>query len=118
VMRVRLEDHGRFQRGALHVVVACSLAACAAALIGSERFPPALAVLAAAVATLALALGHVRVVRDPVADAVARAATEADVDGRALLARAVRARESIARAARGEVSLPGGEGRALVTAAA
>jgi len=117
-VRIKLEDHGRFQRGALHVVVACSLAACVAALVGSDRFPPAVAVLAAAVATLALALGHVRVVLDPVANAVARASTETDGEGRGLLARAVRAREGIARSVHAEGGLPSSEGRAVVAAAA
>src|SRR5262249_27588976 len=77
---------------------------------------PATAVLAAAVATLALALGHVRWAVDPVADALTRAATAADADGRALLARAATARQSIVRIARGGGAPAPGGGRALVRA--
>jgi hypothetical protein len=97
-MRLRFEDHAGFQRATLHVAVACSALAAAGALAGSERGPAA-AVLGAAVATLALALGHLRLVLDPVGEAMARAAAGADATRRALLARAANAHERIARAA-------------------
>jgi hypothetical protein len=116
-MRIKLEDHARFHRGVLHVAVVCSALACAAALIGSDRFPPAAAVLAAAMATLALALGHLRLVIDPVADTVARAAADSDGEGRALLGRAAAARDAIVRAVRGEGGLPSADGRAMIAAA-
>jgi hypothetical protein len=116
-MRIHFQDHPGFQRGALHVAVACSAVACAAGVIGSDRFPAAVAVLAAAVATLALALGHLRLVIDPAAHAVARAQLEVDAAGRGLLARALAARATIARTVGGEGALPGAEGRALVAAA-
>jgi hypothetical protein len=116
-MRIHFHDHAGFQRGVLHVAVACSAVACAAATIGSQRFPAAVAVLAAAVATLALALGHLRVVIDAAAHAVAHAQMEADGNGRALLARALAARAAIGRAVGGDAGLSAGEGRALLAAA-
>jgi hypothetical protein len=99
-MRVHFEDHAGFHRATLHVAVASSALAAGGALAGAERFGPEVAVLAAACATLALALGHLRVVVDPVADAVARAAAGVDGAGRALLARAASAHDRIARGAR------------------
>lgn len=98
-MRIRFDDHAGFQRATLHVAVACSALAAAGALAGSERLGSADAVLGAAVATVALALGHLRLVLDPVGEVVARAAAGADVMRRALLARAASAHERIARAA-------------------
>jgi hypothetical protein len=117
-VRIAFEDHARFHRAVLSVAAVSSAVACAAALAGSERFSPATAVLGAAIATLALALGHARWVADTVMDALARAAREADADGRALLARAGAARAAITRAARRQGALASDEGRALVTAAA
>jgi len=116
-MRIAFEDHGRFHRGALQVAALSSALACAAALGGWDRLSPATVVLAAALATLALALGHVRWEVDPVAAALARAAAEADADGRALLTRAGAARTAIARAVGDEGALAGSEGRALRGAA-
>ncbi|MDB4981997.1 MAG: hypothetical protein JWM82_2749, partial [Myxococcales bacterium] len=112
-MRLRFEDHATFQRGTLHVAVACSALGGLAVLVGSDALRPTSVVLGAAVATLALALGHARVVFDPVADALARAADGADDDeALALLGRTARARGTIARDA------PEGVGaRALVDAA-
>ena len=60
-MRVHFEDHAGFHRATLHVAVASSALAAGGALAGAERFGPEVAVLAAACATLALALGHLRV---------------------------------------------------------
>jgi hypothetical protein len=104
-VRIHFEDHAGFQRAALQVTVACSAVGAmsvAAGLPSVSRLGPAAAVLAAAVATLTLALTHVRLVVDPVADALARAGAAADDAGRALLARAARAHDGIARAARRE----------------
>jgi hypothetical protein len=116
-MRLRFEDHAAFQRGTLHVAVACSALAGLAALVGSEVLRPTAVVLGAAVATLALALGHARVVFDPVAEALARAADGADDEARALLSRTARARGTIARGAtRTEGRGPGGA-RALAESA-
>jgi hypothetical protein len=111
------EDHGRFQRGTLHIAVASSALAFAAATLGAERFPPALAVLAAALATLALAAAHLRWSADPVTDALARAAAEADAEGRDLLARAGAARAGIEHAVHSDRALARGEARAVLGAA-
>jgi len=116
-MRIAFEDHGRFHRGALQVAAVSSALACAAAIGGWDRLTPAVVVLAAALATLALALGHVRWEVDPVAAALARAAAEAEPEGRALLARAGAARAAIARVVGHDGALAGGEGRALRAAA-
>jgi hypothetical protein len=97
-MRVSFEDHAGFQRATLHVAVASSALAAAGALAGSESFGPSVAVLTAASATLALALYHLRLVVDQVADAVERAAPAVDGAGRALLGRAAAAHDRIARA--------------------
>jgi hypothetical protein len=115
-MRVHFEDHAGFHRATLHVAVASSALAAAGALAGAERFGPEVVVLAAACATLALALGHLRVVVDPVADAVARAAAVVDASGRALLARAASAHDRIARTARRSGGAGAGESRALAGA--
>ncbi len=115
-MRIRFEDHAGFQRATLHVAVACSAVAAAGALADSDPLRPAVAVLAAACATGALALGHLRVTLDPVGDAVARAAASVDASGRLVLARAASAHDRIARAARRPGAPDGAEGRALATA--
>jgi hypothetical protein len=114
-MRIHFHDHAGFHRAALHVTVACSALAGLAALAGAERFRPGAAVLAAAVATLAMALQHLRVVLDPISQALAGASTEADASGRALLGRAATAH---ARIAAGQSSAPAdGDAQALVAAA-
>jgi hypothetical protein len=115
-MRIHFQDHAGFQRATLHVAVACSAVAAFSVVVGSERLRPGTAVLGAALATLALALGHLRVVVDPVADALARAAARADDAGRALLERARRAHATIGRAARREGASPSREGRAVAEA--
>lgn len=115
-MRIHFDDHAGFQRATLQAAVACSALAAVAALSGAERLRPTTAVLGAAIATLALALGHLRLVVDPVSDALARAAVDTDAAGRALLERARRAHRTIHRTVRpGE---PPGEGAALDAAAA
>jgi hypothetical protein len=103
-MRIHFEDHAGFQRATLHVAVACSGVAAFSVLTGLERLRPGTAVLGAALATLALALGHLRIVVDPVADALARAAARADAAGRALLERARRPHATIGRAAAGSAA--------------
>jgi hypothetical protein len=113
-MRIHFEDHAGFQRATLHVAVACSAVAAFSVIAATERLRPGTAVLGAALATLALALGHLRVVVDPVTDALARAAARADDAGRALLERARRAHASIARTGRA----PSPEGRAVAEAGA
>jgi hypothetical protein len=115
-MRLRFEDHAGFQRATLHVAVACSALAAAGALAGSERFGAGVAVLAAACATVALALGHVRLSLDPVRDAVARAAGDVDGAGRALLLRAASAHDRIIGAARRAPAMSGSGARPLCAA--
>ncbi len=115
-MRLHFEDHVGFQRAVLHVIVACSALAAVATLAGAARLRPGLVVLGAAMATLALALGHLRLVRDAVGDAVERASSGADASERHLLARAAAAHARIARSV-GRTG-DGGGGRALATAAA
>jgi hypothetical protein len=115
-VRIRFEDHAGFQRATLHVAVACSALAAVGALAGSERFGPGVAVLAAACATVALALGHTRVALDPVGDAVARVAADIDGPGRALLARAAGAHDRIGRVARRPGEPDAGGARALARA--
>jgi hypothetical protein len=118
-MRLRFEDHAGFQRATLHVAVACSALAAAGALAGSEQFGPGLAVLAAACATVALALGHLRLSLDPVGEAVARAATAVDAAGRTLLGRAASAHDRIVRivgASRFGSPASGSDSRALAAA--
>jgi hypothetical protein len=117
-MRIHFEDHAGFQRATLAVAVACSLVAAVTAAAGAALLRPDEAVVGAAFATLALALGHLRVVLDPVADAVCRAAAGADPQGRALLGRARRAHETIGRAARRQGAAAPSEGRALAVAGA
>jgi hypothetical protein len=97
-MRIHFQDHAGFQRATLHVAVACSAIAAFSVLANIDSVRPGTAVLGAAMATLALGLGHLRVVLDPVADALARAADGADEAGRALLERARRAHATIGRA--------------------
>jgi hypothetical protein len=116
-MRIHFEDHAGFQRAALHVTVACSALAAVAALAGSEQLRPGVAVLGAAIATLALALGHLQLVLDPVVDALVCAATGADAGDRRLLTRAADARARIARALGSAGGRGAGEGRALADAA-
>jgi hypothetical protein len=115
-MRIHFEDHVGFQRAVLHVAVACSALAAVATLAGAARLRPGVVVLGAAMATLALALGHLRLVRDAVGDAVARASAGADAHERHLLARAAAAHARIARSV-GRHGDSGG-GRALATTAA
>ncbi len=112
-MRIHFEDHVGFQRAVLHVAVACSALAAVAALAGAERLRPGVVVLGAAMATLALALGHLRLVPDPIVDALARAATGADAEERRLLARAAGAHARIARSVGRGGDSGGGRGRAL-----
>jgi hypothetical protein len=116
-MRLRFEDHAGFQRATLHVAVACSAVAAAGAVASSTVFGPAVAVLAASCATLALALGHLRVSGDAVGDAVERARARVDGAGRALLARAAGAHERIARTARRAGGPTTADRRALAAAA-
>jgi hypothetical protein len=115
-MRVHLADHAGFHRATLHVTVACSALAGLAALAGAERFRPGAAVLGAAVATLALALQHLRVVLDPIGEALAQAGAEADAGGRALLDRAAAAYEKIATALH-TAGPPDRDGQSLAVAA-
>jgi hypothetical protein len=103
-MRLHFEDHAGFQRGVLHVAAACSAVAGLAAAAGSEALRPTAVVLGAAVATLALAFGHARLVLDPVADALSRAAVDADDDTRRLLARTARARRTLSRGGTAEAA--------------
>ena len=99
-MNIHFDDHARFQRATLQAALACCALAAVTAVLGTERVRPADAVLGAAVATLALALAHVRVVVDPVAHALERGAATGDGPSRALLARVMRAHDGIARASR------------------
>jgi hypothetical protein len=96
-VRLRFDDHAGFQRATLVAAVACSALAGAGTLMNVTFFGPSAAVLAASVATVALALCHLRVVADPIGDALARAAETADAEGRALLARAARAHATMSR---------------------
>jgi hypothetical protein len=111
-MRLSFEDHAGFQRATLHVAVACSGLAAIGVAAGSERYRPEVVVLGAAIAIVAIAVGHLRFALDPVGDAVGRAAAGADAAARTLLARAVAAHGRIARAARA------GSGGAVRTLAA
>ncbi len=117
-MRLHFDDHAGFQRATLHVAVACSALAAFSVLAGTDRLRPGTAVLGAAIATLALALGHLRLVIDPVADALSRAGDRADAAGRALLERARRAHATIGRAARRDGAASPDEGRAVAVAGA
>jgi hypothetical protein len=96
-MRLHFEDHAGFQRATLVAAIACSALAGVGTLAGVTFFGPSAAVLAASVATLALALCHTRLAGDPVGDALARAAETADGEGRALLSRAARAHTMMRR---------------------
>jgi hypothetical protein len=98
-VKLHFEDHAAFQRATLHVTVACSALAAAATWAGAESLRPGTAVLGGALATLGLALAHVRVVLDPIGEALARGGAEADIAGRVLLARVRRAHDGITRAA-------------------
>ena len=115
-MRIHFEDHAGFHRATLHVAVACSALAAGGALAGSALFGPGVAVLAAACATMALALGHLRVALDPVGDAVTRVAADVDGAGRALLVRAAGAHDRIVRASRRPWGPDAAGGRALASA--
>jgi hypothetical protein len=115
-VHLRFEDHAGFQRATLVAAVACSALAGAGALVGSAFFGPSAAVLAAATATLALALCHVRLTGDAAEEALARAADVTDAEGRALLGRAARARTAMSAAlARAGAGSPG-EARAVAAA--
>jgi hypothetical protein len=117
-MRIHFDDHAGFQRATLHVAVACSALAAFSVVAGTERLRPGTAVLGAAIATLALALGHLRVVVDPVADALSRAGDQADAAGRSLLERARRAHATHRQAARRDGAAAPADGRAVDAAGA
>jgi hypothetical protein len=117
-MRAHLEDHAGFQRATLHVAVACSALAAAGVLAGSESLRPAVAVLGAAVATIALALGHVRLVIDPLREALARAADGTDGETRARLARVATAHDRLARSAERAVGSTAADARLLARTSA
>jgi hypothetical protein len=115
-VRLRFEDHAGFQRATLVAAVICSALAGAATLVGSAFFGPSAAVLAAATATLALGLCHVRLSGDAVSEALSRAADVTDAEGRAWLGRAARAQTAMSAAlARAEAGAPG-EARAVAAA--
>jgi hypothetical protein len=115
-MRLSFEDHAAFQRATLHVTVACSVLAAAAAVVGAEALRPGTAVLGGALATLGLALAHLRAGFDPSLDALARGGVGADAAGRTLLVRVRRAHDAITRAARREDAASPEERRALTLA--